>query len=157
MARYRPVYGGDKKGAWSGFKTVAQDADRAGAGAMEAGRDGSSVSFASAVGDKVPKIPAPLPKLRVLPTGGVGAAEAVSGGPDEDLLLVSPKGTIDGAFQIEVEGFRGVYWIGGSLNPETDRLAEHAQGTKGGGRRQPRSGPHAPPTPRGAPSSSSAA
>ena len=122
--RYRPIYG-SKKGAWSGFETIAQSNDRVDAGGEDAEGTSSAqaavsivgrASAPAAVGGRVPRIPAPLPKLRVYQLEASGV-QKVSGGPDEDLLLVSPKGTIDGAFRIEVDGFRGVYWIGGSLNP----------------------------------------
>lgn len=61
--------------------------------------------------------PAPLAKLRVVQLSASGN-QKVSGGGDEDLLLVSPPGVIDGQFRLEVNGFRGVYWIGATFDPQ---------------------------------------
>jgi len=85
--------------------------------------DATSVADDPAAGDDTssgglagfPAIPEPLAKLRVHQLKPDGR-QTVKGGGDEDLLLVSPGRTIDGEFQVVVEGFRGVYWIGASLD-----------------------------------------
>lgn len=61
--------------------------------------------------------PEPLPNLRIYNVQPSGR-QSVNGGPDEDLLLVSPNRTIDGKFLLEVNGFRGIYWIGATFNPQ---------------------------------------
>ncbi|MFO1067504.1 MAG: hypothetical protein U1E14_03165 [Geminicoccaceae bacterium] len=62
------------------------------------------------------KPPQPLARLRVYEVKSSGR-QSVSGGPDEDLLLVHPPQEITGAFQLTVSGFRGIYYIGASFNP----------------------------------------
>ncbi|MEZ5865987.1 MAG: hypothetical protein R3D25_18650 [Geminicoccaceae bacterium] len=74
-----------------------------------AGDPGSSSST------DVPAIPSPGANLvihYVQPSG----FQKVTGRADQDLLLVSPDRSIDGKFQIDVDGFRGVYWIGASFD-----------------------------------------
>lgn len=66
----------------------------------------------------VPAIPSPAANLviqHLQPSG----FQKVTGRADQDLLLVSPDGPIDGKFQIDVKGFRGVYWIGASFDPRS--------------------------------------
>ncbi|MFO1067503.1 MAG: hypothetical protein U1E14_03160 [Geminicoccaceae bacterium] len=60
--------------------------------------------------------PPPLAALRVHAVRPEGR-QRIEGGPDEDLLLVHPDGEITGAFQLEVDGFRGIYLIGASYDP----------------------------------------
>ena len=59
--------------------------------------------------------PAPLSKLRVYNVAPSGY-QTVTGGPSEDLLLVSPNRPIDGRFHLNVDGFRGIYWIGATFD-----------------------------------------
>jgi hypothetical protein len=59
--------------------------------------------------------PAPLPKLRIVPIDPRKRTTTIKGGGDEDLLLVLPAGVCVGAFQVMVDGFRGVYLIGGDV------------------------------------------
>ena len=61
--------------------------------------------------------PLPLNNLRIYNVKPSGF-QKVTGGANEDLLLVSPGETIDGKFQMHVEGFRGVYWIGATFDPD---------------------------------------
>ena len=65
---------------------------------------------------EVMRPPAPLAKLRVYEVRPSGR-QVVTGGHDEDLLLVHPPQTIVERFQLEVDGFRGIYYIGGSFDP----------------------------------------
>ncbi len=78
-----------------------------GAAGTASGRDGPG---------GVPAIPAPGADLvihYVQPSG----FQKVTGRADQDLLLVSPDQPIDGRFQMDVRGFRGVYWIGATFDP----------------------------------------
>ncbi len=79
------------------------------------GSTGSSSGSGSLAG--VPAIPKPAANLvihYVQPSG----FQKVTGRADQDLLLVSPNQSINGKFQIDVDGFRGVYWIGASFDPQ---------------------------------------
>jgi hypothetical protein len=85
-------------------------------GGSTAGSPASGGSGSSSPTD-VPAIPSPAANLvihYVQPSG----FQKVTGRADQDLLLVSPDRSIDGKFQIDVDGFRGVYWIGASFDPQ---------------------------------------
>ncbi len=80
---------------------------------------GSSSGSGSGSGSltDVPAIPSPAASLVIhylQPSG----FQKVTGRADQDLLLVSPSQSINGKFQIDVDGFRGVYWIGASFDPQ---------------------------------------
>ncbi|MCB1884646.1 MAG: hypothetical protein KDG89_11755 [Geminicoccaceae bacterium] len=141
--RYRPIFGRSDKGGWIGYMNIdatapdgadapeapgqngddAPPVDTPADPPVDASGDAPSVpgptpapAMPARVGDGFPAIPQPLANLRVVQLDASGF-QSVKGGGDEDLLLVSPSGVIDGKFKVEVEGFRGVYWIGASFNP----------------------------------------
>lgn len=61
------------------------------------------------------KPPLPLATLRIVNINPTIQTTNITGGGNEDLLIVLPAGTTRGAFQIKVNGFRGVYCIGGDV------------------------------------------
>ena len=60
--------------------------------------------------------PPPLANMRVHQMASQGF-ERIDGPADQDLLLVAPDHILDGKYRLWVEGFRGIYLIGGSFEP----------------------------------------
>lgn len=84
----------------------------------------------SATWPDVGRPPLPLAKLRVVPVDPRKRITSVIGGGDEDLLLTLPKGTATGSFQIAVDGFRGIYLIGGDVRIEPWGTLRSPNGSK---------------------------
>ncbi|MCB2012404.1 MAG: hypothetical protein KDF64_17760 [Geminicoccaceae bacterium] len=107
---------------WNGILTVSLPSEAFGSGhpdesgGVAAGNPSGSVQTVASGGSTYFRPPMPLSKLRIYNIKPSGI-QRVTGGANEDLLLVSPNGEINGKFQIDVRGFRGVYWIGASFNP----------------------------------------
>ncbi|MEZ5826382.1 MAG: hypothetical protein R3C97_17145 [Geminicoccaceae bacterium] len=96
----------------SGQDDVAEDSQSTGSSGSQ-----DSYQLVSSSGSAYFRPPMPLSNLRVYNIKPSGR-QTVTGGANEDLLLVSPNGVIDGQFQLDVRGFRGIYWIGATLNPQ---------------------------------------
>ena len=62
------------------------------------------------------KPPMPLSNLRVHRLAASGR-QTISGGPNEDLLIVHPEREVTGQFLLGDEGFRGIYYIGAAFDP----------------------------------------
>lgn len=60
--------------------------------------------------------PVPLANLRVHRLAQSGR-QTVTGGANEDLLIVHPEREVTGQFLLNVEGFRGIYYIGAAFDP----------------------------------------
>ncbi len=62
------------------------------------------------------KPPVPLNNLRVHRLAPSGR-QTITGGANEDLLIVHPDRQVNGQFLLTVEGFRGIYYIGAAFDP----------------------------------------
>lgn len=104
--------GSSTTGSTSGSTTVGGSTS----GTSTTGGSSGSGSGSGSLTD-VPTIPSPAASLVIhylQPSG----FQKVTGRADQDLLLVSPSQSINGKFQIDVDGFRGIYWIGASFDPQ---------------------------------------
>ncbi len=115
-------FNGDRRQEWSDALAFNVAASGSGTSTNSGGTSGAGADKAdipvvqgAPIYPSIFKPPQPLANLRIEQLQPKGI-QSFNGPGNQDLLLVAPNQVVDEIFEVRVEGFRGIYLIGGTFN-----------------------------------------